>query len=575
MHWEVKLFTFGLVICSVLSVTTAYYLLRKKDSPGVIYFAALGLISIIWQTGYIIELNSDTLSQKYLAIKVQYMLGIPFTPVLCYFAARHFTSAKKHPRLKEIILISIIPVISIIFVQTNEYHHFFYRSIGTKYYLSHLFFMKAPAPWYYVHICYSYFLVLFSGVLLFRNYLKSSGIIKKQSIYFLLVISLPFAASLLFVNRFFDGFLFDITPLCYTLAIVLIGYNLQKYGMPELLPEARKIVIASMSTGIIVLDPDNRIIEINPSAKKIFHKHQKLGMSFAELFRNTGININLESLQNRNIYELHISSNFYEVSVIEIPGQRSVNSGKIVTFHDITERKNNEKKLQELNSSKDRLFSVIAHDLKNPMYGMMGISELLYEDFDKLGNNEKAGFIKDINELSFNTHKMLESLLDWSMQQTGRINFFPAGFNICSLLRMNILSAEKQAGLKKIEISPNISGEINVFADKNMINTVIRNLLSNAIKFTGTNGKICVSAEENNNMAEVSVTDSGVGMSEENCSKLFRIDSGYKSTGTAGEKGTGLGLPLCKEFVEKNRGEIFVSSKPGEGSTFKFTVPLS
>jgi signal transduction histidine kinase len=575
MHLEIKLFTLALLLSSVFTLVTAYYLLRKRDSPGVVYFSALAFISIIWYTGYIIELNTTTLSQKFFAVRLQYFLGIPFTPALCYIASRHFTSQKKHPGLTEIIIVSIIPVVTILSVWTSQYHSLFYKDIALERHGGINFFTKVPGPLYYVHIYYSYSLVLCAAIVLFINFIKSSGVFKRQSGYYLLVLTLPFAASLIFVGRYFTGYLFDITPICYAIAIILIGYDLQKYGMPELLYEAKDIVMKTVNTGIIVTDESGRIIEINQAAEKLFNRRENLGRYISETFRNANIRTDLAAAKNGDISEIEIEPGYFEVSVISINGRKDKREGKIFAFYDITERRNKENNLKELNTAKDRLFSIIAHDLKNPMYGMMGISELLYEDFNDLGNDEKIGFIKDINELSFNTHKMLESLLDWSRQQTGKVDYLPNNIDVSAILRRNILSSEKQAGLKNIKITSFVAEDIFIFADENMIDTVIRNLISNAIKFTNNGGEIKVFAEKHNSMAEVTIADNGVGMSEENCKKLFRIDNTYKSNGTAGEKGTGLGLLLCKEFVEKNNGIISVTSRPGDGTAFSFTVPLS
>jgi len=573
MYFEIKLFTLVLLLSSVFTLVTAYYLLKKRDSPGIIYFSALALISIIWYTGYIIELNTTTLSQKFFAVKLQYFLGIPFTPVLCYIAARHFTSQKKHPRLFEIIAVSIIPIITTIAVWTSQYHSLFYKEIGLIRYGGVTFFTKIPGPLYHVHIYFSYLIVLASAIVLLKSYITSSGILKKQSGYFLIILSLPFIASLLFADKYFSGYIFDLTPFCYAISIILIGYNLQKFGMPEILNEAKSIVMKTVTTGIIVTDDSGRIIEINEAAKKLFNKYDYLGRYISEVFKDSNINLSLP--ENNSFNEVMINSGYYEVSSIEIKGKKKKKEGNIFAFYDTTERKNKENNLKELNAAKDKLFSIIAHDLKNPMYGMMGISELLYEDFDNLGNDEKIGFIKDINDLSFNTHKMLESLLDWSRQQTGKVNYAPENIDVSAILRRNILSSEKQAGLKNIKLTSYVAEEIIVYADENMIDTVVRNIISNAIKFTNDGGEIKVYSESHETMAKVIISDNGVGMSEENCKKLFRIENTYKSNGTAGEKGTGLGLLLCKEFVEKNNGTISVTSRPGEGTTFSFTVPLS
>jgi signal transduction histidine kinase len=570
-----KFFTFLFVAATASVLIVVYYLFRKKETPGAIYFAWLGITCILWFNGFIIQINAASLSAKYMAVQLQYLFSVPFAPVFAYFAARHFSSAKKHPKLKEIIIVSVIPVITILLMQTNSYHHLFYKSIGLKEYENVLFFIKERGPWNYVHLAYCYLLIGAAVIIFLIENIRAVGILRKQSLLLLFLTIIPFALNIIFIKELLTGFYYDPTPVLYSICLIVAGINIYRHGQASLLTEAKNLVINSMPNGILVLDSNNRIVELNPAAKKIFNSRQdNLGRNINHVFKNSGINIKIPDWNNGSTREIQIKDNYYEASIIDIPSGDEKRGGKIIAFYDITERKNNEKKLREFNSAKDKLFSVIAHDLKNPVYGMMGISELLYEDFEQLDNNQKSGFIKDINDLSLNTHKMLDSLLDWSAQQSGLIHYYPVQFNICSVLRRNVLSAEKQAGLKNIQVTSDIAEEILVFADEKMIDTVARNLISNAIKFTGSGGKIDVAAEIKNYMVIVSVTDSGVGMSEENCRKLFKIDSNYKSAGTAGEKGTGLGLLLCKEFVEKNNGEISVTSKQDEGSIFKFTVPV-
>jgi signal transduction histidine kinase len=388
----------------------------------------------------------------------------------------------------------------------------------------------------------------------------------------LILTTIPFALNIIFAKELLTGFYYDPTPFFYSVCLVIAGINIYKYGDPPLLSAAKKLVISSMNDGIIVIDSNNRIVELNPSIKIIFKNHISTGKNIIDVFNNAGLNIELiETIKSNEVF---LDNSVFEVSVISLQGISEYKAGRIISFHDITERKDNEEKLKSLNSSKDRLFSIIAHDLKNPVYGMVGISEILYDDFYTLDDNVKLDFIKDINDLSCNTHRMLVSLLDWSIHQSGRVNFTPCKLDLCSLLGRKVLEADNQASLKNIKVNLSQVEHILAYADENMIDTVIRNLISNAIKFTGNGGEINVSAEIKDDNAVIYISDNGIGISPENCQKLFKIENTYKSTGTAGERGTGLGLLLCKDFIEKNGGTISVSSKPGKGSTFCFNLPL-
>jgi ligand-binding sensor domain-containing protein/signal transduction histidine kinase len=231
-----------------------------------------------------------------------------------------------------------------------------------------------------------------------------------------------------------------------------------------------------------------------------------------------------------------------------------------------------EKVLTELNATKDKFFSIISHDLKNPLTSLMSISETIMEE-TKADQDEKSQGIGKIHESIKEIHALLENLLTWSRAQRGRLNFEPLNFNVARLIEVNLNLHRAMAENKNVTLSYEPEVNIIVYGDREMINTVIRNLVNNAIKFTPAGGMVKVETKRDDSKIHVMVKDSGTGISEENLKKLFRIDVKYKSTGTSGEKGTGLGLILCKEFVEKNGGEMNIESTVNQGSTFGFTIP--
>jgi signal transduction histidine kinase/ligand-binding sensor domain-containing protein len=232
-----------------------------------------------------------------------------------------------------------------------------------------------------------------------------------------------------------------------------------------------------------------------------------------------------------------------------------------------------EKDLKALVSTKDKFFSIISHDLKNPFTSLLSISELMAQDYESLDEEDKEMGVKRVNIAAKRIYQLLENLLTWSRAQSGRIKFDPLCFHMNNLIEENVLLHQEQAKKKGVKLQMSELPEARVFGDRDMINTVIRNLISNAIKFTPTNKKVEVSMEDDGSHWSIHVTDEGIGMNEEETSRLFKVGEKFKKEGTEGEKGTGLGLIICKEFVEKNNGQIFIFSSENEGSTFTFTVP--
>jgi signal transduction histidine kinase len=231
------------------------------------------------------------------------------------------------------------------------------------------------------------------------------------------------------------------------------------------------------------------------------------------------------------------------------------------------------KELEEVNATKDKFFSIISHDLKGPLNSLTSFSGLLMNHTDSLSKEEIQMLAKDLDKSLKNLFALLENLLQWSRSQTGNIEFKKEPFNLTEVLKKNKDLLTKQAGNKQIEIELKQEDPIEVKAHEQSIDTVVRNLVSNAIKFTNEGGKIKMGVSENDTYYYVKVADNGVGMSPKIVDQIFKIDSKHSTQGTAKEKGTGLGLILCKEFVEKNGGTIGVKSKEDKGSMFYFSIP--
>jgi signal transduction histidine kinase len=234
-----------------------------------------------------------------------------------------------------------------------------------------------------------------------------------------------------------------------------------------------------------------------------------------------------------------------------------------------------ELKLRRLNADKDMFISILAHDLKNPFQTILGLSELIMKDIDKQDIKTIEKHAEMVNSMSQRTFNLLEDLLLWARSQSGKLDFKPEKIDFVRTCHEAVDSVIVNAHSKNIEVKYSGSGTIDVIADRNMIKAVLRNLISNAIKFTNPGGQINIHTELSAAELNVTVSDTGIGIVPERISKLFDITDIESTTGTSMEKGTGLGLLLCKEFVEKHGGTIRAESTPGKGSDFKFTLPVA
>ncbi|MBK7631391.1 MAG: PAS domain-containing sensor histidine kinase [Ignavibacteriales bacterium] len=254
--------------------------------------------------------------------------------------------------------------------------------------------------------------------------------------------------------------------------------------------------------------------------------------------------------------------------------------GLIGTCIDITKQKENEEYIKKINDelesatkNKDKFFSIISHDLRSPLSGIMTLLDIMVTDYDSLEEDEKKEILFEAAKTSKSTFTLMENLLEWSRVQTGNMNFEPQNISLTLVLN-NIKNLYSQK-LKEKGISLNFEFETEFFAyvDLPITETILRNLISNAIKFTPEFGIILVSFENVDDNIVVKIKDTGVGIDTAQISKLFKLDISYSTVGTAGERGTGLGLILCKELVEKQGGKIWIESEVGSGSTFFFTLP--
>lgn len=264
-------------------------------------------------------------------------------------------------------------------------------------------------------------------------------------------------------------------------------------------------------------------------------------------------NIQLEKLVNERTREIAKQNEILEAQNIEIQTQAV--------------------ELEKAVATKDKFFSIVAHDLKNPFNIIAGYASLLNTEYDNFPDEMKKKYINEIDVSSKSTYSLLINLLTWARSQQGRIEIKKENLNLYGIIDEGIASIYPLARKKDIQIIPKVSDNIYIEADRYSITTVINNLVSNAVKFTHSEGSITISAKAGEKQVEISIKDTGVGMSPEVVEKLFRIDKSHSTYGTHEEKGTGLGLILCKEFVEKNDGEITVESIVGEGSTFKVILP--
>jgi len=353
-----------------------------------------------------------------------------------------------------------------------------------------------------------------------------------------------------------------------------------------------RLVVENVGEGIGFVNTEEEFVVVNPAAERIFGvgKGELLGRNLKEFLSEEQYLAILDQTKIRkngqeSTYEFELTRPNGEkrsVLIIAVP-QFDDNIKFIGThgiFRDITDQKQaelalkeSETRLRHLNADKDLFISILSHDLKSPFNNLLGFSELLTEEIRKLDIGEIEDIAININKSARNTYNLLEDILLWAKTEQGKIPFKPQILNFRDICKNIFEVLKPNADAKNIAINCSADDHIKVFVDIDMIKIVLRNLVSNAIKFTKNGGAININAETNSGNVTISVSDNGIGIPPDSMAKLFNITEVITTTGTAKETGTGIGLLLCKEFVEKHGGKIWVDSEVGKGSRFSFTMP--
>jgi PAS domain S-box-containing protein len=353
-------------------------------------------------------------------------------------------------------------------------------------------------------------------------------------------------------------------------------------------------IFNSVSEAIYLLDESGIFIDVNKGAEFMYgySKKEFIGQSFNTIAAS-GKNDLVEIYHTLKKVFKTGSPNYFVFWAVRkngeiFPKEVFVNKGKyfgkeilIATARDITEKQQVEERirtkneeLQKLNTEKDKFFSIIAHDLRSPFTAFLGFTQLMVQDLPSLRFDNIQEIALLMRDSATNLHRLLENLLQWSRLQRGMIAFNPSQFLLHQKLKSCIQSVVEIAGKKGVEITYNIPEDLMVFADNNMIESIISNLASNAVKFTNKGGKVLISAKTNpEGNIEISIKDTGIGLNSEMLGKLFKIDEYTSRQGTDGEPSTGLGLILCKDFIDRHKGKIWAESVEGMGSTFFITLP--
>lgn len=572
-----------LIAATCCSLVIAYLCWKRRELPIAISYGLGVLAGAFYTFGYAFEVVSTSIEQIQFWLRIEY-IGIPFGTILWFVLVLQYTGRQKIVSKWVVALLMIVPMITFISHNTNEWHHLFYSSMTLDYSEGFPLVTMEKGPLYKLHVAYSYsFFVVGMGMLI-QMFLKATPRMKKQIAFMIIGSWGPYGFTLIYLS----GIIYmpiDISPFGFIFSSIFFLWGIYQFNMLRIAPLALQKVFASMQDAVMVFDLDNILTSFNQSTKRVIAGIDPswIGQPAVQVFSQYPVLLE-RVLQGPTIEsKIQISSKadqtFYNIHMSYIHDHSQKPAGKMLLISDVTEMvrseeilRDNARQLSELNTFKDKMFNVVAHDIRDPLAVLINLVEIMEDDLqDAEGDYEEI--VLEMSQQIQNTFTLVESLLDWFRSQRGGMIFNPVERDLAHTVQTNLRMMQIRSESKQLVMINDIPMDTFVYADKEMLELIIRNLLSNAIKFTAIGGTIRLQVAYESDAVVVSVSDTGAGMTSDQASALLKDAYPASSMGTAGERGVGLGLTLCKEFVHLNGGKIWFESVPLQGTTFYFTMP--
>jgi len=580
-HWM----SFLLCLATALMLFVMALSYRKRHLPVARTMIFIMIGAACYSLGYTFEILSDTLWGVKLSLQLEY-IGIPFVSAFWLLLVIQFTGAAaqaKHRRWL-VAALFVVPMATFALHLTNDWHHLIYEAYVPNVETDIPVYTTIKGPWYTVHAVYNYTILLFGCLLFVPMYLRALPIVRKQ----IVVLIMGAAAPMLFNIVYMFNRVIDFTPLGFAASGLFYAWGIFRFDLLRLTPLAFAKVFDTIRDGVVLFDHEDRIVNRNRAAEEVFPelatlteasvRSQDALAAYPDLMRRVAAAEGRDDRFSWRRSERGASKHYMcTLTHIHDSGDRI---GKMLMMSDVTELMENESRLREnarqlsvLNSFKDKLFTVVAHDIRDPIAHLVSLTELLGEAAAGL-EAEHAELFQELRGQVGGTFHLVDNLLDWYRSQNGQVSFRPMSWNVRQVVRQALSLAGPRAEIKRIRMTETIDGELTATADKEMLDLILRNLLSNAIKFTGIGGEISVEASRQEDAVSISVRDNGAGIDEETSKLLRQEEMFFKEPGDGREGGeVRFGIVLAREFLRIHGGSLRFESTPGRGTTFVFTLP--
>ena len=576
------LYLSSLIVSVVVAAALVFYFWRRRSMTGAVPAAWVMMATAIFSLGYVLQLISNELSGQILATDIQYV-GIAALPVAWFAFSLRYTDHDKWLTSRNLLLLAIIPSVTVVLAWTNSFHSLMWQGRHLESSGPFVIIAKTYGPWFWVHTLYSYVLIILGMLVLVQRLFRPPRLYREQSIALLISVVVPLGWNVVYVFNLAPVYRIDLTPSAFTISGLAMAWGLFRLRLFDIIPMARDAVIENISDGVIVLDTQNRLIDINPAAQRIigYSLSDVIGQPFArvlpqqpELVERSNVRmvealleIVIEKGETRYYYELHISP---------IYGRHDRLAGRFIILHDVTEHKLIEARRKELEdrahivsrlSTLGELAAGIAHEINNPLASVISYANWLLErDIP----DDIKGDLEVINRGAKRAGDILDRLLTFAGQRHVEWDYLDINriLEITTEFRKHSLSNNNIEVIKQFD-----PGLPKTMADGGQLQEVFLNLIINAetsMTESHSGGRLIIKTETANDNIRICFKDDGAGISEETINKIFDPFFTTKEVG----KGTGLGLSICHGIINEHGGRIYAESELGKGATFFVELPI-
>jgi PAS domain S-box-containing protein len=586
MQFQYTPYVLPVIIAAVFAAWIVFYSWQRRTARNAVFLSLLALALTEWLVFYALQISDANLQTKVFFGEVKY-LGVATTPLFwLFFAIQYANLGRQTLTWRWMAILAVVPVLTGLLSVTTQWHGLFWSAPQLVQSVDFSDFSVIYGPWYWVHVGYSYLLILTGTIFVFRSLRHRQGLHRWQAVALIVSVLAPWLGNILYFSGYNPIPYLDLTPFAFVITVAALTWAILGFRLMDLSPIARDLIVDEMKDGMIVIDTQGLVVDINASAELMIGRagSQVIGSSLAVVLVAWPELVDRYRNVTEAVAEISVGAErWIELQISPLRDRRGQFLGRAIVLRDITARKEIENALsnalqqaQEANRLKSQLLARVSHELRTPLGGVLGFAELLQLDSFGALNEEQKDATTQILESANDLDNMIGQLLDQAQLDSETLVLHNRLFSPSPVLQEiadRMIELARQKGLTfYVEIAPNLPH--SVYGDDSRIKQILSNLIGNAIKFT-TQGRVdLVVYRIDSGHWAFKVADTGPGISEEAQAYIFEPFRQVNTAITRDNRGAGLGLSITRSLVELMKGEIHLESKPGEGSIFTVILPL-